>query len=169
MKDRVREAVFNLVGPSIRGTHAIDLFAGSGALGLEAISRGAERATLIERHFPTAELIRRNVRSLGLEQQASVLAANAFLWVRHELPARALDRTTPWTVFCSPPYDFYVDRRDEMLQMIELLREGAPAGSLLVVESDLRFSVQQLACAQGWDERTYRQARVAVLQIASSQ
>src|SRR5438105_2010542 len=54
MKDRVREAVFNLLGPSVTGSHAIDLFAGTGALGLEALSRGAARATFIERHFPTS-------------------------------------------------------------------------------------------------------------------
>src|SRR6186713_2214397 len=60
MKDRVREAVFNLLGPQIKGTHAIDLFAGTGALGLEAVSRGASRATLIERHLPTAKLIEQN-------------------------------------------------------------------------------------------------------------
>src|SRR5262249_42961688 len=56
MKDRVREALFNLIGPNVRGMHAIDLFAGTGALGLEAISRGAAGATFIERHYPTAEL-----------------------------------------------------------------------------------------------------------------
>src|SRR6185369_13778531 len=54
MKDRVREAVFNLLGPGVKGSHAIDLFAGTGALGLEAISRGAAQATLIERHLPTS-------------------------------------------------------------------------------------------------------------------
>ncbi len=161
MKDRVREAVFNLVGPAIEGTHAIDLFAGSGALGLEAISRGAERATLIERHFPTAELIRRNARSLGVEDQVRVLAADAFAWSRRELPAGE----PPWTVFCSPPYDFYLERPDDMLRMIDRLRDAAPAGSLLVVESDLRFDVEQLPCPEAWDVRTYRQARVALLRM----
>ena len=52
MKNRVREALFNLIGPSIKGKHAIDLFAGTGALGLEAISRGAVSATLTEQHYP---------------------------------------------------------------------------------------------------------------------
>src|SRR4051794_22495694 len=60
MKDRVREAVFNLLGKQIAGSHAIDLFAGTGALGLEALSRGAARATFIERHFLTAKLIEEN-------------------------------------------------------------------------------------------------------------
>src|SRR4029453_14397542 len=60
MKDRVREAVFNLLGPGVQGAHALDLFAGTGALGLEAISRGAARATFLERHLPTCRLIEQN-------------------------------------------------------------------------------------------------------------
>ena len=71
MKERVREAVFNLVGPAVKGKQAVDLFAGTGALGLEAISRGAARAIFIERHYPTLQLIRRNVQSLGVEGNAS--------------------------------------------------------------------------------------------------
>src|SRR3954453_4982920 len=61
MKDRVREAVFNLLGAPVEGSHAIDLFAGTGALGLEAISRGAVRATFIERHVPTAKIIKQTL------------------------------------------------------------------------------------------------------------
>src|SRR5262245_27839595 len=67
MKDRVREALFNRLSTSVRNKHAIDLFAGTGALGLEAMSRGASGATLVDRHFPTAELIRQNAASLGIE------------------------------------------------------------------------------------------------------
>ena len=57
MKHRVREAMFNLVGPAVGGMHAVDLFAGTGALALEAISRGAAEATMVERHFPTVRCI----------------------------------------------------------------------------------------------------------------
>ena len=80
MKDRLREAIFNLIGPAIRGKHALDLFAGTGALALEAISRGAARATLIEQHNPTADIIRQNIAELGLEQQAEVVVGNTFIW-----------------------------------------------------------------------------------------
>ena len=73
MKDRVREAVFNLIGPAVRGTHAIDLFAGTGALGLEALSRGAASALFVERHFPTADVIRQNVETLGVSNRATIL------------------------------------------------------------------------------------------------
>ena len=64
MKDRVREAVFNLVGPAVKGTIVWDLFGGTGAMALEALSRGADRATIVERRFPTADVIRENVSRL---------------------------------------------------------------------------------------------------------
>src|SRR5271154_4383856 len=65
MKDRVREALFNLLSTAVKGKVAIDLFAGTGALGLEALSRGAARAVFIERHRPTAQTIGRNAAALG--------------------------------------------------------------------------------------------------------
>ena len=80
MKDRVREAVFNLLGPAVVASHAIDLFAGTGALGLEAISRGAVRATLIERHLPTCKLIEQNAAPLGVGDQVDVQFADTFKW-----------------------------------------------------------------------------------------
>ena len=93
MKQRVREALFNLMGPEVAGKHAVDLFAGTGALGFEALSRSAAGATFIERHFPTAELIRLNVASFAVEDRCEVIAADAFAWVRSlassSLPARA--------------------------------------------------------------------------------
>src|SRR5262249_7572553 len=102
MKDRVREAVFNLLGPGIGGSHAIDLFAGTGALGLEALSRGAARATFIERHLPTLKLIEQNADTLGVRERADVVFGDAFLWTAQFQPGNP----TPLIVFCSPPYDF---------------------------------------------------------------
>src|SRR5262245_47326918 len=78
--DRVREAVFNLLGTSVEGCHAIDLFAGTGALGFEALSRGAARATFIERHFPTAKLIEENAAAIGVEDRIAVVFGDAFRW-----------------------------------------------------------------------------------------
>ncbi|MCO6458327.1 MAG: 16S rRNA (guanine(966)-N(2))-methyltransferase RsmD [Pirellulaceae bacterium] len=159
MKDRLREAVFNLLGGAVREAHAIDLFAGSGALGLEALSRGAARATLIERHFPTAALIRRNVQQLGVESRAEVVAADAFIWVRQKLAAAGPEH---WVVFCSPPYDFYVERRADMLRLLDELLAAAPPRSVLVVESDQRFDTGLLPSRLDWDVREYGQGVVAL-------
>lgn len=158
MKDRLREAIFNLLGPAIRGKHALDLFAGTGALALEAVSRGADRATLIEQHHPTANIIRQNVTALGMEQQAEVIAANVFIWFRRGLAPT--DR--PWAVFCSPPYDFYVSRADEMRELIGGLVELAPAESLFAVEADERFDFQTLPDPSAWDVRRYPPAVVGI-------
>ncbi len=158
MKDRLREAIFNLLGPAIREKHAIDLFAGTGALGLEALSRGAASATLIEQHFPTADVIRRNVATLGGADVAEIVTANVFVWWRRHGDLG----TTPWVVFCSPPYDFYVDRTDEMLELIGGLRESAPGGSMFVVEADRRFDFGLFGDADAWDIRTYPPATVGI-------
>jgi 16S rRNA (guanine966-N2)-methyltransferase len=149
MKHRVREAIFNLIGTDVAGRHVIDLFAGTGALGLEAISRGAQSVTLIEKHVPTARVIDENIRTLGIENRATLLVTSAFLWAKRDLPLMSQESSTlnsqpstlnsAWLIFCSPPYDFYVDRRDDMLDLIARIKQHAPGGSVLVVEADERF------------------------------
>ncbi len=167
MKDRVREAVFNLIGPSVVGTHALDLFAGTGALALEALSRGAERATFLERHFPTARLISDNLRSLDAADLAEVIPGDAFLWVRRLTAASDLDSERPWTVFVSPPWDYFVERKDDLLEMIRQLAAVAPAGSTLAVESDERFDPAELPDAEEWNVRAYPPAVIAIRRIGS--
>ncbi|HKD35262.1 MAG TPA: RsmD family RNA methyltransferase [Pirellulales bacterium] len=161
MKDRVREAVFNLIGPSIRGTHAIDLFAGTGALGLEALSRGAASSLFVERHFPTASIIRQNVETLGVANRATILPANVLLWSRRmpELPGG------PWVVFCSPPWDLFVDQANELLGLLVALIERAPPRSQFVVEADERFDFSQLPRADDWLVRSYPPAVVGILRL----
>jgi 16S rRNA (guanine966-N2)-methyltransferase len=162
MKDRVRESVFNLISTESKGTHAIDLFAGTGALGLEAISRGAARATLIELHQPTAAVIRENVAMLGVESQAEVISANTFYWGRKPTGLSTL----PWLVFSSPPYEFYVSRQEEMLRLINGLIAAAPAESIFVVESDERFDPALLpGGGDVWDVRDYPPARIAIRRL----
>jgi len=158
MKDRVREAVFNLLGPGIKGTHAIDLFAGTGALGLEAISRGAARATMIERHLPTAKLIEQNAAALGVAEQVEVVFGDAFGW-SEEFCSRV---PTAVTVFCSPPFDFYVERQEQMRALIGRWTEAALAGSQVVVEADERFDFSSLPQAERWDVREYLPAVVGI-------
>ncbi len=163
MKDRVREAVFNLLGPCVRGKHAVDLFAGTGALGLEALSRGAARATFIEQHHPTAQVLRENVAVLGVESIAEVIVANALV------PARWDDRLgdVPWLVFCSPPYAFYVERPGAMLELLVGLLAAAPFESVLVVEADERFDFQQLPDTVAWDVRAYPPAVIGIYEKRS--
>jgi 16S rRNA (guanine966-N2)-methyltransferase len=158
MKDRVREAVFNLLGPEIKGTHAVDLFAGTGALGFEALSRGAAFATFIERHFPTAAIVRENAAALECSDVTAVVGADTFFWARE--PSLPADRR--WCVFCSPPYDLYVERGEAMRGLIAGLLQASPAGSMFVVEADERFDFGRLPHSDQWQIREYPPARIAI-------
>src|SRR5215469_6403966 len=75
--DRLRETLFNVLGPGIAGARFIDLFAGTGAVGIEALSRGADEVVFVENHAPAATLIRRNLESLEVRKGATVLASDA--------------------------------------------------------------------------------------------
>ena len=157
MKDRVREAVFNLLGRDVAGRLVLDLFAGTGALGLEALSRGAVRAILIERHFPTAESLKRNAAMLGCQERVEVVASDTFFWSRR-LPVGDI----PWLVFCSPPYALYEERQTDMLNLITSIWEAMPEHSTLVVEFDERFDPGLLPSSGRWERRDYPPARVAI-------
>jgi 16S rRNA (guanine966-N2)-methyltransferase len=172
MKHRVREAIFNLVSTESAGRHAIDLFAGTGALGLEALSRGAASATFIEKHVPSARVVEENIAALGVQDRATVLVTSAFLWSKRDI-ASASDgppAQRPWLVFCSPPYDFYVDRPAEMHELIERIAQHAPPASTLVVEADQRFDFRALIGdnSAAWDVREYPPAVVGIWRIEST-
>jgi 16S rRNA (guanine966-N2)-methyltransferase len=96
--EKVREAMFSIL-PAVEGQHVLDLFAGSGAVGIEALSRGAAHVTFVDRGKPALAAIRANLRDLGLEPQATVLSGDATAVVaRHVPPA-------PWQlVIVDPPY-----------------------------------------------------------------
>jgi len=124
--DRVREAAFNLIGPGfVEGAKVLDLFAGSGAMGLEALSRGASHATFVESDRDACRAINRNLDKLELEG-ATVLCQDALTALR----ADARIGTRYDLVLVDPPY-----RRFSSLQnaLIEHLPEVvAPGGTLLV-------------------------------------
>ena len=105
MKDRVREMTFDLLGTAVRGATVVDLFAGTGALGFEALSRGAQRAIFAERHFPTADCLRRSSRELGLVDRVEVIPGDVLLWSRRMPP---LSTESPWVIFCHHHGSFFI-------------------------------------------------------------
>jgi 16S rRNA (guanine966-N2)-methyltransferase len=97
--DRLRETLFNWLTPFVIDTHCLDLFAGSGALGLEALSRGAASATLVELSPTACNAIYQHATILGAGFKAEVLEADAQQWLQ-QAPPRAFD-----LVFLDPPFD----------------------------------------------------------------
>lgn len=97
--DRVRETLFNWLQPAIAGARVLDLFAGSGALGLESLSRGAREAVLVERDAGIAETLRAAIERLHAQDDATVVRADAMTFLRAPLHGR-FD-----IVFVDPPFD----------------------------------------------------------------
>ena len=150
--------MFNLIGPAIKGLHALDLFAGTGAIGLEALSRGASQATFIERHIPTAKLIKENIAGLGVQDQCTVISANALIWTQQPetLPGE------PWAVFISPPWEMFASQTADMLDLIQRMKTQAPPGSMIIVEADDPFDMSQLPDADQWRVRAYSPAVIGI-------
>src|SRR5258708_7256930 len=129
--DMVREALFNILAQEIEDRLVIDVFAGTGAIGLEALSRGAARAIFVEKDRNNIALIRRNLATLRYEERGSVLAADAFRWARGFQP---ID-DEPMIVFIDPPWRYYEQRPGPLRDLIQELESKVPAGSTLIVEA----------------------------------
>lgn len=93
--DRLREALFNVLAPEIAGTIFLDAYAGSGSVGIEALSRGAGRVVFIEKDRSAIAVLRENLRSLGIAARADVVAGRAI---------QALSKYRADIVFLDPPY-----------------------------------------------------------------
>jgi 16S rRNA (guanine(966)-N(2))-methyltransferase RsmD len=139
--DRLRETLFNVLAPKMAGSRFVDLFAGTGAIGIEALSRGAAEVVFIENHAPAATLIRRNLESLGINTSVTVLAVDALrglamLAARKNSGIPAFDH-----IFLDPPYAGAEDysRVLEFLGSAELL---APGG-LVVAEHRRNFDLPE--------------------------
>jgi len=122
--DRVRETLFNWLMPKLPGARVLDLFAGSGALGLEAVSRGAASAVLVERDPALVAALRGMVEKLDARQQVQVVAGDALRWLETAPPAQAD------IVFVDPPF---ADGLWE--QVIPRLTRHIGAGAWMYVEA----------------------------------
>lgn len=131
--DPVREALFNILGGSLPGRGFVDLCAGTGAVGLEALSRGAAPVWLVERSRGALAVIRRNLDRLGLGadgEDVRIVAAECGAWLEREAQA-ALGGTDLAAVFLDPPYG---ERKLYGWLTILLESDWLPQGTLVVVE-----------------------------------
>jgi 16S rRNA (guanine966-N2)-methyltransferase len=129
--DRLRETLFDVLGPAVDGSRFLDIFAGTGAVGIEALSRGAIEAVFIENHGPAAALIRRNLDSLGLRNGFQILAEDAQFGL-----ARLAAKHRPGAgfdfVFLDPPYAEQ-EQYDKVLDFLGATRL-LPPGAVVIAE-----------------------------------
>ncbi len=159
--DLVREAVFNILSDRVQDRSVFDLFAGTGALGLEALSRGASFALFVEKDRKNAALIRRNLATLRYDGAGGILPGDAYKWAKEFVP----EDDQPVLVFVDPPYRHFEERTSKVRELFESLCERLPVGSTLVVESDRRQDAAILPMLDQWDIRRYGGTQVAILDV----
>ena len=152
----VKQAIFNMVGPDIEGAIVLDLFAGSGALGIEALSRGAAAVTFVDQQPRGLAILRQNLDALGFKDRARLIRSDVVRWLEASPDAvRPVD-----FVFLDPPYDDVV--LDKTLKVLD--RELGDA--VVLAEHSRRQRLPQLQRLRLDRERRYGDTIVTVLRTA---
>ena len=159
--DRIREAVFSSLGERVVGARVLDLFAGTGALGLEAASRGASSVTFVEQGRAVLECLEKNIQAFQRNRETRCSLAITRATVASELRKMAADREVFQLIFADPPYGEAA---------AELLREPGLSSllmdeGLLVLESGRR---DELPVGEAWErvrESIYGDTRVTFLRV----
>jgi 16S rRNA (guanine966-N2)-methyltransferase len=128
--DRLREALFNVLAPRIEGVVFADLYAGTGAVGIEALSRGASRAIFVEQHRAAVNVLRQNLKSLEIEARAQVLQGRA---------TALLDGVRADIVFLDPPYAQAREYETALAKLGERPPQLVP--SLVIAQHDVRLKL----------------------------
>jgi 16S rRNA (guanine(966)-N(2))-methyltransferase RsmD len=146
----VREALFSILGNAVPGRPFFDLFAGTGSVGLEALSRGAAPVLFVERDFRVAGEIERHLQAFGVTDRAKVARADTYRWAEHWSGA-----SEPVNLFLGPPYPDFERRFPDLLLLVGDLQQKAVPGSVLVLQSEQTVPVDKLPDGGRWDVRRY--------------
>lgn len=146
--DRVKEALFNIIGFDIQGSAWLDLFGGTGSVGIEALSRGAGFARLIDLNRPAIETIRYNLSFTHLEQNAQVVQADAFAYLRTR-PDRSFEY-----VYIAPPQ--YKSMWIQALSLVDQNPSWLSADAWVIVQIDpVELQPVELVNLAEFDQRKY--------------
>jgi 16S rRNA (guanine966-N2)-methyltransferase len=137
--DRLRETLLNVLGPVVAGARFVDVFAGSGAVGIEALSRGAAEVVFIENHPPAVALIRKNLESLGVRSGVTVLGADALRGLEMLAAKRKEAGAAFDFVFLDPPYA----ATEEYARVLRVLGSASflAPGSIVIAEHHKKFDL----------------------------
>lgn len=145
----VREALFSILGDAVPGRPFADVFAGTGVVGLEALSRGATEAIFVERDFRLIDELERHLKQFAVSDATRIVRADVYRWAERWQPAE------PATVFLSPPFPDLERRADDLLALLDGLQNRLPAGSVLVLQAEPAEMLARLPRRDEWDERAY--------------
>lgn len=147
----VREALFSILGNAVPGRPFIDLYSGTGVVGLEAVSRGAKHVWMVERDAKQVKSYESYAEKFDVRPLVSAVRADALSWAeRWIVPAE------PVTVFFSPPFpDLSDERRPLFIKAISSLTERLAPDSVIAIQVEDNFPADELPFAVDWDVRAY--------------
>jgi 16S rRNA (guanine966-N2)-methyltransferase len=146
----VREAFFSILGNAIPDRVFVDIFAGSGAVGIEALSRDAKQTLFIERDFTLAQDLEKHLRDFGIFRQAKLYRTDAYRWIAAwQAPAE------PVNIFLSPPFPDLKERSEEFVQAVAALQEKVAPESVIVIQGERGSPLEEDPTIAGWEERRY--------------
>ncbi len=160
-QDIVRQAIFNMLGENIIGARVLDLFAGSGSLGIEALSRGAAWCDFVDKDKKCAAVIKENLLRTHFEDEAKVYTLKAKTFLEQLDKGLTLVTLQPYDfVFLSPPYAQGID-----LGLLEKMAQVLRGGGVIIFEHAKKTAMaKEIDDLKLLDQRTYGAATVSFLQ-----
>jgi 16S rRNA (guanine966-N2)-methyltransferase len=146
----VREALFSILGNAIPGRLFVDIFAGTGVVGLEALSRGASAAYFIERDVRLAQAIEQHLRRFELAKQGRVYRTDSYRWIAAWQPPRE-----PANVFLSPPFADLHERPDLLVQALTQLQAKVAVETVIILQSEKGSPLEETSELLSWEQRSY--------------
>ena len=158
-QDRVRSALFSMLAAVVPGARLLDLFAGSGAVGLEAVSRGATEAVWVEADRRHVAILKGNVQTLGAAGR--VVGDDCLRWLKHAA-GESFD-----LVFADPPYEWALQQGFAGIAGLLRLRKLLRAGGILVVEQPTELAAAALSGFEMLRDRAYGHTRLVMYRLTA--
>jgi 16S rRNA (guanine(966)-N(2))-methyltransferase RsmD len=146
----VREALFSILGNAVPDRTFFDVFAGTGVIGLEALSRGARDVFFVERDLRLVGELEEHIQQFGVAAKARIIRGDVYRWIERWRPP-----SEPVNVFLSPPFVDFTRRLDQMIQLLQLIQSKVHKDSVLILQSESTAALDELAHSGAWDIRRY--------------
>ncbi|MDN6195974.1 MAG: 16S rRNA (guanine(966)-N(2))-methyltransferase RsmD [Atopostipes suicloacalis] len=156
--DRLKETIFNIIGPNFKGGNVLDLYAGTGSLGIEAVSRGMDKAIFVDSNRDAVEIIKKNIAMTKEENKFEIIASKA----DYSLTMLASRKEKFSLIFLDPPY-----AEEEIEKNITNLVEKELLADIAVIVCEVGSDVElanEIAGIDLWDQREYRNKKVFIYQ-----
>ena len=157
--DRVKQSLFDILTPHIEGAHVYDVFAGTGSMGLESVSRGAAHATFFEADRSAQNLLKQNIAALKVESRSKIIPGDLFRW----FAASPVPATKANIIFLDPPYRFLTERSADLKSLAENISQKYLIPDGLVIFRHDHADKLDLPALRLIDSRDYGSMRIELL------